>query len=74
MGLRKAAWRQSPSRPYSNCNVLVLNQQGQSRLAARWRFFYNYDWAIVWLCVATFVGLQIARLGGWIGRNDKDWV
>src|SRR5262245_9306399 len=24
-------------RPYSNCNVLVLNQQGQSRVAGRWR-------------------------------------
>jgi hypothetical protein len=56
-------------RPYSNCNVLVLNQQGQSKLAARWRFFYEYDRAMVWLCVATFVGLQIARLGGWIGRE-----
>jgi hypothetical protein len=61
-------------RPYSNCNVLVLNQQGQSRLAPRWRFFYMYDWAVVWLCVATFVGIQVARLGGWIGRNDKDWA
>jgi hypothetical protein len=57
--------------PTLNCNVIVLDQAGRARVNSRWRFFYLYDWLVIWLCVGGIAALQTARLAGLVGRKDE---